>query len=45
MPFAQNYAGTNVICSRAERMLILERYFASKSFAAAREVFSNAFLD
>jgi hypothetical protein len=30
--------------SRAERVFILEHYFASKSFAAVREAFSNAFL-
>jgi hypothetical protein len=30
---------------RAERVFILEHYFASKSFAAVREAFSNAYPD
>jgi hypothetical protein len=32
-------------CSRAERVFILEHHFASKSFAAVREAFSNAYPD
>jgi hypothetical protein len=31
--------------SRAERVFILEHYFASKSLAAVREAFSNAYSD
>jgi hypothetical protein len=31
--------------SRAERVFILEHHFASKSFAAVREAFSNAYPD
>jgi hypothetical protein len=31
--------------SRAERVFILEHYFASKSFSAVREAFSNAYPD
>jgi hypothetical protein len=31
--------------SRAERVFILEHYFASKSFAAVREAFSSAHPD
>jgi hypothetical protein len=31
-----------MVYSRAERVFILEHYFASKSFAAVREAFSNA---
>jgi hypothetical protein len=38
-------AGANTVCSRAESVSILERYFASKSFAVAREAFSNAYPD
>jgi hypothetical protein len=34
-----------MVYSRAERVLILERYFASKSFAAVREAFSNEYPD
>jgi hypothetical protein len=34
-----------MVCSRAERMFILEHYFESKSFAAVREAFSNAYPD
>jgi hypothetical protein len=30
---------------RAERVFVLEHYFASKSFAAVREAFSNAYPD
>jgi hypothetical protein len=33
-------AGANMVYSRAERVFILEHYFASKSFAAVREAFS-----
>jgi hypothetical protein len=33
-----------MVYSRAERVFILEHYFASKLFAAAREAFSNAIL-
>jgi hypothetical protein len=35
-------ANANMVYSRAERVFILEHYFASKSFAAVREAFSNA---
>jgi hypothetical protein len=35
----------NMEYSRAERVFILEHYFASKSFAAVREAFSNAYPD
>jgi hypothetical protein len=38
-------AVANMVYSRAEGVFILERYFASKSFAAVREVFSNAYTD
>jgi hypothetical protein len=31
-----------MVYSRAERVFIVEHYFASKSFAAVREAFSNA---
>jgi hypothetical protein len=31
------------VCSRAARLFIPEHYFASKSFAAVRETFSNAY--
>jgi hypothetical protein len=34
-----------MVYSRAERVFILEHYFASKSFAAVRETFSNAYPD
>jgi hypothetical protein len=34
-----------MVYSRAERVFILERYLASKSFAAIREAFSNAYPD
>jgi hypothetical protein len=34
-----------MVYSRAERVFILEHYFASKSFAAVREAFSNAHPD
>jgi hypothetical protein len=38
-------AGANMVYSRAERVFILEHYFISKSFAAIREAFSNAYPD
>jgi hypothetical protein len=38
-------ASANMVYSRAERMFILEHYFASKSFAAVREAFINAYSD
>jgi hypothetical protein len=38
-------AGANMVYSRAERVFILEHIFASKSFAAVRESFSNAHPD
>jgi hypothetical protein len=38
-------AGANMVYSRAERVFILEHYFASKSFAAVREAFRNAYPD
>jgi hypothetical protein len=34
-----------MLYSRVERMFILEHCFASKSFAAVRETFSNAYPD
>jgi hypothetical protein len=34
-----------MVYSRAERVFILEHYFASKSLAAVREAFSNAYPD
>jgi hypothetical protein len=34
-----------MVYSRAERVFILEHYFASKSSAAVREEFSNAYAD
>jgi hypothetical protein len=34
-----------MVYSRAECVFILEHYFASKSFAAVREGFSNAYPD
>jgi hypothetical protein len=44
-PVAKKCAGANPVYSRAERVFILEHYFASKSFAAVREAFSNAYPD
>jgi hypothetical protein len=41
----ESCAGANTVYSRAERVFILEHYFASKSFAAVREEFSNAYPD
>jgi hypothetical protein len=38
-------AGANIVYSRAELVFILEHYLASKSFAAVREVFNNAYPD
>jgi hypothetical protein len=38
-------AGANMVYSRAERVFILEHYFASKLYAAVREAFSNAYPD
>jgi hypothetical protein len=38
-------AGANVMYSQAERVFIFEHYFASKSFTAVREAFSNAYSD
>jgi hypothetical protein len=38
-------ADANMVYSRAERVFILEHYFASKSFSAVRETFSNAYPD
>jgi hypothetical protein len=34
-----------MVYSRAERVFILEHYFASKSFAAVPEAFNNAYPD
>jgi hypothetical protein len=34
-----------MVYTRAERVFILEHYFASKSFVAVREAFSNAYPD
>jgi hypothetical protein len=41
----ESCAGANMVCSRAERVFVLEHYFASKSCAAVREAFSNAYPD
>jgi hypothetical protein len=38
-------AGENMVYSQAERVFILEHYFASKSFAAVPEAFSNVYPD
>jgi hypothetical protein len=38
-------AGANMVYSRAENVSILEHYFASKSSAAVRKAFSNAYPD
>jgi hypothetical protein len=38
-------AGAKMVCSRAERVFILEHYFASKLFAGIHEAFSNAYLE
>jgi hypothetical protein len=38
-------AGVNMVYSRAERVFILEHYFASKSFAAVYEAFSKMYPD
>jgi hypothetical protein len=38
-------AVANMMYSRAERVFILEHYFALKSFAAVREAFSNVYPD
>jgi hypothetical protein len=38
-------AGAKMVHSRAERVFILEHHFVSKSFAAVREAFSNAYPD
>jgi hypothetical protein len=38
-------AGANMMYSRAKRVFILKHYFTSKSFAAVRETFSNAYPD
>jgi hypothetical protein len=35
----------NAVYSQVERVLILERHFASKSFPAIRDSFSFAYLD
>jgi hypothetical protein len=45
MSVEQSCAGVNNVYSRAERMFILEHYFAPTSFAAVRETFSNAYPD
>jgi hypothetical protein len=37
--------GVNMVYSRAEQVFIFEHFFASKSFAAVREAFSNAYPD
>jgi hypothetical protein len=41
----ESCAGAKMVYSRAERVFILEHNFASKSFAAVREAFSNAYTD
>jgi hypothetical protein len=38
-------ASANTVYSRAERVFILEHYFALKSFVAAREAFSKDYPD
>jgi hypothetical protein len=35
----------SMVYSQAERVFILEHYFASKSFVAIREAFGNLYLD
>jgi hypothetical protein len=37
--------GANMVKSRAERLFILEHYFAWKSFVAVSKTFSNAYPD
>jgi hypothetical protein len=44
-PLAQKLCSANMVYSRAERVFIIEHHFASKSFAAVREAFSNAYPD
>jgi hypothetical protein len=44
-PVRKICVGANMVHSRAERVFILEHYFASKSFAAVHETFSNAYPD
>jgi hypothetical protein len=41
----KSYAAANVVYSRTERVFIFEHHFVSKSFAAVREAFSNAYPD
>jgi hypothetical protein len=41
----KSYVGADMVYARAESMFILEHYFASKSFAAFYEAFSNAYPD
>jgi hypothetical protein len=38
-------AGANMVYSKAECVFILKHYFASKSFAAVCEAFSNVYPD
>jgi hypothetical protein len=42
-PVAQKLCGANMVYLRVEHVFILEYYFASKSFAAVRKAFSNAY--
>jgi hypothetical protein len=44
-PWQLRCADANMAYSRAEHVFILEHYFATKSFAAVREAFSNAYRD
>jgi hypothetical protein len=37
--------GANMVCSRAEHVLLLEHFFTSKSFAAVCEAFSTSYPD
>jgi hypothetical protein len=37
--------GENTVYSQAEHVFILKHYFSTKSYAAVREVFSNAYPD
>jgi hypothetical protein len=45
MPVHKMCARANVVYSLAERVFIFEHYFASKSVAALRESFGNAYTD
>jgi hypothetical protein len=44
-PLFKSCDGAKMVYSRAERVFILEHYFASRSFASVCVAFSNAYLD